>query len=60
MNRVITKREVYQSPLTHMPHVPKGTIGIVDDEDTSAKLLIVDFGELYGHVLVSYDEVQPW
>jgi len=53
---VIARRRIEQSPLTDAPAVPRGTVGYVDDEDF--ELLIVDFGEPYGHVICEPEDVR--
>lgn len=52
---VIARRRIEQSPLDDAPSVPAGTPGTVADYDDG--LLIVDFGEPYGAVIVSADEI---
>ena len=48
---------IQQSPLDSAPPVPAGACGTVDDYDECSGLLIVDFGEPYGHVLVDATEI---
>lgn len=52
------KNKIYQSPLSNAPDVPKGTRGTLEDTDTCDELLYVDFGEPYGVVICSAEEVR--
>lgn len=52
------KKTIHQSPLSDAPDVPKGTCGTLEDEDMCDGLLYVDFGEPYGVVMCSADEVR--
>ena len=51
------KHIIRQSPLSDAPDVPEGTVGTLDDIDQAAELLVIDFGEPYGHVLCDAGEV---
>ncbi len=53
---VIARRRIEQSPLSDVPAVPRGTVGYLDDTDF--ELLIVDFGEPYGHVICEPEDVR--
>lgn len=55
---MIAKRTIYQSPLSDAPDVPKGTRGTLEDDDTCDGMLFVDFGDPYGVVMCSADEVR--
>lgn len=51
------RRTIEQSPLSDAPAVPKGQSGTLDDEADG--LLFVDFGEPYGSVACTVDELEP-
>lgn len=52
------KKRIAQSPLTDAPDVPKGTRGTLEDSDTCDGLLYVDFGDPYGVVACTAEEVE--
>ena len=51
------KRTIFQSPLSDAPDVPRGTKGTLEDTDTCDGMLYVDFGEPYGVVACTADEI---
>lgn len=55
-DNVIARRRIQQSPLTDAPDIPKGTHGHIEDEDRP--YLLVDFGEPYGTVICSWDDIE--
>lgn len=57
MYNVIARHRIEQSPLSEAPDVPRGTIGYLDDEDFD-DILIVDFGDPYGHVVCEPEDIR--
>jgi hypothetical protein len=55
-DNVTARRRIEQSPLTDAPDVPRGLSGRIEDED--APWLLVDFGEPYGVVICSTDDLR--
>jgi hypothetical protein len=56
---VVARRRIEQSPLTDDPPVPRGAVGSVEDDLTADDgLLVVDFGEPWGVVLVDPEELE--
>lgn len=53
---VVARRRIEQSPLSSAPDVPRGTRGHIEDEDDP--WLLVDFGDQFGVVICSLDEVR--
>lgn len=59
---VRTTRTIYQAPRSTDPNVPRGTVGSIEDYDWINRrrgevVFAVDFGDPYGVVIVSPDEI---
>jgi hypothetical protein len=55
--KVRATRTLHDAPSADDDRIPRGTVGVIDDYDSSSDLFVVDFGSRYGHVLVDWPEV---